>query len=50
MVFAVISVLLAVVIIVASVIAIIMSTSHGTAWIQSLWKSGKETERRPDRP
>ena len=48
MVFAVVSVLLALVIVVASVIAIVMSTSHGTAWIQSLWKSAENKERSPD--
>jgi len=48
MVFAVVSVLLALVIIVASVIAIIMSTSHGTTWIQSLWKSVEDKRQETD--
>lgn len=34
------------VIVVGCIVAIIMSTSHGTAWLQSLWRSG--ADRDPD--
>lgn len=46
--FTVVSIVLAVVIVAASVIAIVMSTSHGTGWIQSVWESREDKNRGAD--
>ncbi len=37
-------VIVAAAILVGCIVAIVMSTSHGTAWLQSLWQGGRDED------
>ena len=41
---------LSVVIVGLSLLAIVMSTSHGSAWVQSVWQARTDEHERDDRP